>query len=126
MNIPVNHAIKGTDITGPYLGAYHASSFSEHCRDGIDNIYRRVQPNCQAIIGVIASLRSIELFGLLLKHKEDAVGRVAGLELGGEWVRKKVLLCATFICFQGLVENLLEVGGRRGSIVSMKVIRHTA
>lgn len=53
------------------------------------------------------------------------MGRVAGLELGGEWVRKKVLLCATFICFQGLVENLLEVGGRRGSIVSMKVMRHT-
>ena len=55
---------------------------------------------------------------MLLKQNENAAGRVAGLELGGEWVVKKVLLCASFICFQGIIENWLEGGGRCGSRVS--------
>ena len=60
-------------------------------------------------------MRWIEMLDLLLKHKENAVGRFAGLELGNEWVREKVLLCASFILFQGITENLSEVGGRCGN-----------
>ena len=54
----------------------------------------------------------MELLDLLLKHSEDATGRVAGLELRGEWVDIKVLLCTSLIRFHGIIEYLLEVGGR--------------
>ena len=42
---------------------------------------------------------------LLMKDGENGAGRVAGLELGGEWVCKKILLCAFFVFFQGIIEN---------------------
>jgi hypothetical protein len=35
---------------------------------------------------------------------------------------EKVALCALFVCFQGIIENLLEVGGRSGGI--MVRVRH--
>jgi hypothetical protein len=87
---------------------YQANTFSEGCRESIEDIHHRVQPFRQA---VIATLRSIELLDLLLKHGENATGRIAGLELSSEWVGKKVLLGASFICFQGIIENRLEGGG---------------
>jgi len=40
---------------------------------------------------------------------------MTGLELCGEWMCKKVILCTLFVCFQGVIENLLEVRGRGGS-----------
>jgi hypothetical protein len=97
-------------------GAYQANTFSEGCREGIESIHHRDQPFRQAVIGV---LRSIGLLGLLLKHKENVVGRVAALKLGSEWVRKKVLLCVSFISFQSITENLPEAGRRCGSRVRM-------
>ena len=48
---------------------------------------------------------------LLLKQSENATGRVAGLELGSEWVRQEVLLCASLIFFQSVIKNWFE--GRR-------------
>lgn len=102
---------------GSCTGAYHANAFSDGCREGIDNIHRRVQPFRQA---VIASSRLVEVLDLLSKNKENAVGSIAGLELGGKWVREKVLLCTFFICFQGITEILLKVGGRCGSRVCAK------
>jgi hypothetical protein len=56
-------------------------------------------------------LRSVEIWNLLSKHYENAAGGVTGLELGSEWVGKKVLFCAPFVCFQGIIENELKVGG---------------
>jgi len=50
----------------------------------------------------IAALRLIELLDLLLKHGENAAGRIAGLEPVSEWVLKKILLCALLVRFQGL------------------------
>jgi hypothetical protein len=55
-----------------------------------------------------------------LKHGENAAGRIASLELGSERVCKKVLLCASLISFQGVIENRLEVGGRGRSRVSVR------
>jgi hypothetical protein len=57
------------------------------------------------------ALRLIELLDLLLKDVENAAGRLAVLELGSEWVGAKVLLRASLVCFQGIIENKLEVGG---------------
>jgi hypothetical protein len=53
----------------------------------------------------IAALRLIELLDLLLKHGENAARRTAGLEPVSEWVLKKILLCALFVCFQCIIEN---------------------
>jgi hypothetical protein len=58
----------------------------------------------------IAALRVIEFLDLLLKHGENAARRIAGLEPVSEWVLKEILLCAFLVCFQGVVENYLEVG----------------
>ena len=53
----------------------------------------------------IAALRQIELLGLLLKHVEKAARRIAVLEPVSEWVRKKILLCAFFVRFQGIIKT---------------------
>jgi hypothetical protein len=47
---------------------------------------------------------------LLLKDGEDGGGRIAGLELGGEWMCKQVLLRAFFVRIQGTIDDLLEIG----------------
>ena len=57
-----------------------------------------------------AALRLIELLDLLLKHAENAGRRMTGLEPVSEWVLKEILLCALFVCFQCIIE---EVGGCR-------------
>jgi hypothetical protein len=41
---------------------------------------------------------------LLLKNSKNGAGRVTGLELGGEWMGKKIILRAPFIRFQGIIE----------------------
>jgi hypothetical protein len=50
-------------------------------------------------------LRLIELLDLLLKDVKNCTRRLAVLELGSEWVREKVLLCALFVRFQGIIEK---------------------
>jgi hypothetical protein len=56
-------------------------------------------------------LRLIELLDLLLEDVENAARRVAVLELGGERVGAKVLLCARFVSFQGIIKNKTKVRG---------------
>jgi len=51
------------------------------------------------------ALRLIELLDLLLKHGENAGRRIAGLKPASEWVLKKIMLCALFVCFQCIIEN---------------------
>lgn len=75
---------------------------------GIEDIDCGIEPFGQAFI---STLRSIELLSFLFKHGENAPRRITVLELGAEWVDKKVLFCASVIRFQGIIENLLEVGG---------------
>jgi hypothetical protein len=53
----------------------------------------------------------IELLDLLSKDVENAARGVAVLELASEWVGEKILLCAFFVGFQGMIENKLKVGG---------------
>jgi hypothetical protein len=100
--------LNGRDLQGSSRGTYQTNTFSEGFREHIEHINGRVQPFGQPFI---ATLRSIELLDLLLKNSKNAAGRVAGLELGGKWVGDKVLLGASLICFQGVIENQLEIGG---------------
>jgi hypothetical protein len=60
------------------------------------------------------------MIDLLEKYDENATRRVAGLYLGGKWVGEKVLFGASFIFFQGIIENQLEIGGCGGSRVSVR------
>jgi hypothetical protein len=41
----------------------------------------------------------------LLKDGENVTGRVAGLELGDEWMGKKVLLRALFVRFDRIIDD---------------------
>ena len=107
----LSNAHISTDITGSCLGAYQADGSSDGIRKGREDVDRRVEPSGQALI---AGLRLIELLNLLLKDSSNAAGRVAFLELCSEWMREEVLLCASLIFFQGIVENWLEVGSRCG------------
>jgi hypothetical protein len=124
VRIPVN-ALNNPILIDLCPGAYHAYAFSEGFREGVEDIHRRVQPLGQPFIAI---LRSIKVFGLLLKHQEDAAGRVAGLKLRSERVGKKIRFCASLIYFQGIIEKLLEVRGRCGgcgSRVRMR-LRHNS
>jgi hypothetical protein len=68
----------------------------------MENIHCWVEPPCQVFVVVS---RLIEVLDLLVKQGKNGARRVAGLELGGEWVRKEVLLCLLFVCFQGMAKN---------------------
>ena len=57
---------------------------------------------------------------MLFEHGENVVRRVACLELGDEWMCCEVILCAFLVCFEGIIENELEVGGRYGSSVKVE------
>ena len=50
-----------------------------------------------------------------MKHEENVPRRVAVLQLGGKWVGEKVVPGASFVRFQGTIEDCLKIGGRGGS-----------
>jgi hypothetical protein len=54
---------------------------------------------------IIATACPIKSLYLLVKDGENCGGRIAVLELACEWMGKKVLLCALFVCFQGIIED---------------------
>jgi hypothetical protein len=58
--------------------------------------------------------RLIERLDLLMEPEKNFTRRVAGLELSGEWMCKKILLCVPFICVQGIAHYQLEAGRRGG------------
>ena len=68
----------------------------------------------------MAAPRTVEVLDLLLKHGENGGWRIAGLELGSEWMGEKIFLCLFFVRFQGIIEYELEVGGRGGRGVSTR------
>jgi len=63
------------------------------------DVHSRVQP--LHVIG----LRLIEFLDEVLKHGENAASRIAGLEPVSERVREKIILCAFFVRFRGIIEN---------------------
>ena len=67
----------------------------------------------------VVALRLIEFLGLLLKHGENAASRFAGFKLASKRVREKIVLCAFFVRFQGIIENKLDVW-RCGILVSVR------
>jgi len=82
--------------------------FSERPRECMKDLYSWVEPPAPVFI---STSRLIELVDLLLKHVENVVRRLAVLELGSECVITKILLQASFVRSQGIIEYKLEVGG---------------
>lgn len=85
-----------------FRGILGQRPLQESCGKGIQDIHGWVEPFCQLFIG---SLRLMESLDLLMNEGENGAGRVASLELGGEWVCKKIALCALFVRLQGIIEN---------------------
>jgi hypothetical protein len=73
----------------------------------MQDMYGWIKEPCQPLI---AELRSIEILDLLVKHGENGSGRTAGLELGGEWMGKKIFVCLFLVRLQGIIEDQLEIG----------------
>jgi hypothetical protein len=53
----------------------------------------------------------MELLDLLMNDGENGAERDAVLELGDKGMCKKIALRASFVGFQGIAENQLEIGG---------------
>jgi hypothetical protein len=53
----------------------------------------------------------MKFLDLLMNENENGAERVAVLELGDKWMRKKIALCVSFVGIQGIIENELEIGG---------------
>lgn len=51
----------------------------------------------------------------LLSKESESAWNTAGMELGGEWMRKEIRLCSFFVCLQRIIDRL-EVGGRGGDV----------
>ncbi len=47
----------------------------------------------------------MESLNLLINEGENVAGRVTVLKLGEKWVQEGILLCASSVGFQGIVEN---------------------
>jgi hypothetical protein len=47
----------------------------------------------------------VEFLDLLMNDSENGAGRPAVLELGDKWMSKKIVLCASFVGLQGIIEN---------------------
>ena len=88
------------------LEAYQANTLSKSVTEGIKDVYSRIKPLDPSII---ATSGLIWPLNLLLKDVENGAGRIADLELGGEWMGKQVLLRALFILIQRIADDELEV-----------------
>ena len=69
----------------------------------MEDVHSWVQPLRIAALRLIEL--QVELLDLLLKHGENTTSRIAALEPVGERVREKIIFCAFFVRFQGIIEN---------------------
>jgi hypothetical protein len=88
-------------------GAYHANTRSKRRRKSKQDVHGGVQPLGPS---VIATSRLIYPLHLLLKNSDNGAWRVAGLELGSEWMGKKIVPSAFFVRFQRIIDDSLEIG----------------
>ena len=87
---------------------YQAGTLSKSLREGIDYIDGRIEPFCQPIIAG-SKPKPIQFLYLLLEYDENGARRLAGLELGREWMGKEIVFGLLFVDFQGVIEDKLEV-----------------
>lgn len=95
-----------TSQSGSYPEAYHTNALPKCPGERIQDIHGWAKLFRQPLFAA-----SIDVLDLLSKHVKNGGWRVAGLELGGEWMGKKILRCLFFVRFQGIIEHQLKVGG---------------
>ena len=66
----------------------------------MEGIHKWIEPLSQLVNDVL----SLDL-DLLSKESDDGAWSIAGLEPGGEWMRKEIYLCSTFVLLQGSIED---------------------
>ena len=81
-------------------------------RKRIKDVDGRGQPFCQF---VIAGHRLLGLLDLNMKDSQDIGWRAAGLQLGHQWMREKVVLRLLPIFLHRSVKRSLEIGRSRRS-----------
>jgi len=101
--------------SGSHPETYHTNALPKCPGKRIQDIHSWAKPFRQSLFAA-----SIDVLDLLLKYVGNGSWRVAGLELGGEWMGKRILRCLFFVRFQGIIEYQLEVGGRRGRRVCVR------
>ena len=80
---------------------YQANTGSKNVRESIEYADGRIKPFCPSLIGTPGPIKPLEL---LLKDSDDGTGRVAGLELDGEWMCTQIVLCLFFVGVQGVID----------------------
>ena len=80
---------------------YQANTGSKNVREGIENVDGWIQPFRPSLIGTPGLIKPLELF---LKDSDDGIGRVAGLELSGEWMCTQIVLCLFVVGVQGVID----------------------
>lgn len=103
----------------PEPETYEANTPFECHREGIKDFHGGFEAACQPFVTTSRPSVHLNLLLKALKH-ENSIGRVAGLELSGEWMRKKVHHCTLFICLQGTNDCWPEMGGRDGTGVDVR------
>ena len=53
----------------------------------------------------------MESLNLLMDEGENGAGRVAALELDGQWMCKKIAFCVLFIRLESVIKNQLKICG---------------
>ena len=86
---------------------------SEYRRESKENTYSWIEPLGPSIID---TPRLIWPMDLLLKKGYNVGGRVAGLELGDEWIGQQILPRAFLVHFQRVIDDRLKIGRRGGEV----------
>jgi hypothetical protein len=84
---------------GSFSEAYQANTLSKSFRKSVQDSHGWVKPFCQLIV---ISPKSLDL---LMNEGEDGTGRGTVLELDDKWMREDIILGASFVGLQGIVEN---------------------
>jgi len=106
---PCKISMRYTSRSDFHPQTYQTNALSKCPGKRIQDIHSWAKPFRQPLFAA-----SIDVLDLLSKHVKNGGWRVAGLELGGEWMCKMILRRLFFIRFQGILEYQLEVRGRRG------------
>jgi hypothetical protein len=66
----------------------------------MEDIHNWIEPLSQLVNDVL----SLNL-DLLSKESDNGAWSIAGFEQDGQWMRKEICLCSSFVYLQGIIEN---------------------
>ena len=96
------------DFYPEFFGTCQANSASNDSRKRAEDIDGGIHPLGQFVIG---TTRFVEPGNLFVKYAEDGIWRITVLEFVEEWMGAEIFLGLLLVCFDGVVEDGLIVGG---------------